>query len=66
VEIQKEQRACHINWWTADKLTRFLNDAGFRDIAVSAAGQSASPVLRNNCHFDNRFIQYMLFVEAVK
>lgn len=66
VEIQKEQRACHINWWTPDKLTRFLNDAGFRNIAVSAAGQSASPALRNNSHFDNKFIQYMLFVEAVK
>jgi SAM-dependent methyltransferase len=66
VEIQKEQRACHINWWTTDKLTRFLNDAGFRSVAVSAAGQSASPALRNNCHFDNKFIQYMLFVEAIK
>jgi SAM-dependent methyltransferase len=66
VEIQKEQRACHINWWTAEKLTRFLNDAGLRNVTVSAAGQSASPALRNNCHFDNRFIQYMLFVEAVK
>ena len=66
VEIQKENRGCHINWWTPDKLTRFLTEAGFRSIALSAAGQSASPALRNNYFFDNKFIQFMLFLEAIK
>jgi SAM-dependent methyltransferase len=66
VEIQKEQRGYHMNWWTAEKLTRFLSDAGFRNIAVSAAGQSASPALRNKDYFDNKYTQFMLFVEAIK
>lgn len=66
VEIQKERRTGHINWWTPEKLTRFLTDAGFSTITVSEAEQSASPVLRNNSHFDDKYIQCMLFVEAVK
>jgi hypothetical protein len=65
VELQVTSRHSHINWWNGSKLGRMLTQAGFGSVYVSAAEQSASPVLRNEHYFDNLFNKVMLYVEAV-
>ena len=43
-----------------------LREAGFETVYRSAAEQSASPVMRNEVYFDNRFQKCMFYMEAVK
>lgn len=66
VEIQRQFRANHINWWTHDKLVKALKAAGFSRVQIMAPGQSSAPVLRNQKYFDNLWNSVALFVEAVK
>lgn len=56
----------HINWWTAEKAERFLREAGFEDIYLSAYGQSACPPMRNTRFFDNTMPKISFYIEAVK
>lgn len=66
VEVQKNIRFNHINWWNHNKTVKALEHAGFNDIQIVAPGQSSSPVLRNTRYFDNLWNWVALFVEARK
>ena len=66
VEVQKEIRYNHINWWNHNKLLRMLEEAGFKQNSILAPGQSSTPVLRNNQYFDNLWNHVALFVESKK
>lgn len=56
----------HINWWTGDKLIKFLIRAGFSAPYRSGWGQSVFRPLREVALFDNTFPSMSLYVEAVK
>ena len=55
----------HINWWTKDKLTRFLKKAGFKNVFVNSYLQSVFPPMRDEKFFDTRPRQ-SLFIDAIK
>lgn len=56
----------HVNWFNFDKLQRMLAVAGFVDIARSAFGQSAVPVLLDTNFFDSTTPETSVFVECRK
>jgi SAM-dependent methyltransferase len=66
VEVQKEIRSNHINWWNHNKVIKAMKNAGFKDTYIMAPGQSASPAMRNQKYFDNLWNQVALFAEAIK
>jgi predicted SAM-dependent methyltransferase len=66
VEIHKENRYDHFNWWNQKKHEKMLSLAGFKSVYLSAPEQSASPVMRNELFFDNEHIKVMMYMEAVK
>jgi SAM-dependent methyltransferase len=61
-----EHIGSHITWWNADKLIRFLKEAGFETVYRSGYTQSAAHVLRNPQYFDNTHPQMSVYVEAVR
>lgn len=65
-EIQKKYPGNHMNWWSFDKMSRMLKEAGFSKIYLSGYGQSACPVLRNTAYFDSTHPKISLYVEAMK
>ncbi|MDX0698187.1 methyltransferase domain-containing protein [Sinorhizobium medicae] len=66
VEFSIPRIACHINWWTAEKVTRFLRNAGFKTVRTSTYGGSlAAPMCDINL-FDNTVPDESLYVEAYK
>jgi len=56
----------HINWWTREKATSFLKEAGFTAPYVSGFGQSVFPPLRDTSYFDGTHSKISLYVEAIK
>lgn len=66
LEVQKKYPWNHINWWTKDKTIRYLRQAGFEDVSVSAYGQSLAPPLRDTRFFDSTQPRVSFYVEAVK
>lgn len=56
----------HMNWWTLEKITRFLNNAGFRTVIPSGYGQSIFPPLRDTTLFDLTHPKMSLYVDATK
>jgi predicted SAM-dependent methyltransferase len=64
VEVQKRHPGNHINWWNAEKLSRLLIDAGFREVRRSGYCQSQCPILRNVVYFDNTRPSVSLYMEA--
>jgi len=66
LEIHKQNRYDHFNWWNRKKFEKTLGLAGFKTIYLSAPEQSASPVMRNELFFDNDHLKVMMYMEAVK
>jgi predicted SAM-dependent methyltransferase len=66
IEEQKRHPGLHINWWNAKKLSIMLKAAKFRNIHLSAYGQSFSPVLRETVLFDSTHPAISLYMEATK
>ena len=66
LEIQAKYPGNHINWWNAEKMTRMLRIAGFKNIYISGHGQSFCPVMRNTYFFDTTHPKISLYMEAVK
>jgi predicted SAM-dependent methyltransferase len=66
LDIQKEFRTNHINWWNHNKVIHALKRAGFKDAYIVAPHQSTARVLRKATHFDKLWNNLALFVEAVK
>lgn len=64
--FNKQYPGNHINWWTATKAERFLRQAGFSNIYLSAYGQSTCPPMRNIQFFDNTMPKISFYIEAVK
>lgn len=54
----------HMTWWTAEKLLRFLREAGFDAAYRSGYGQSVLPILRDTRLFDDAHPQNSCYVEA--
>ncbi|HWT31454.1 MAG TPA: methyltransferase domain-containing protein [Propylenella sp.] len=63
-EFQPDRPFNHVSWWNAEKLVRFMRQAGFETIYRSGYGQSAAQVLRNTHFFDNTHPQMTVYVEA--
>jgi SAM-dependent methyltransferase len=66
IDIQKEFRYNHINWWNADKLINALKVAGFKDVYISGPNQSSARIFRNNYYFEKKPNHVALTVEAIK
>lgn len=66
LDLQRKHPGCHINWWNKEKVIRFLRNAGFENVYVSAYGQSLCPVMKNITYFDNTHPTVSLYVEARK
>jgi SAM-dependent methyltransferase len=66
MDIQKEYRYNHINWWNATKLTTALKDAGFKDAYIAGPNQSLARIFRNNYYFEKKPNHVALTIEAVK
>lgn len=66
IDVQKEFRNNHINWWNHNKLIKALEKAGFKEVYIVSPNQSTARVLRNNSYFDKLWNEVALFVEAVK
>lgn len=66
VEKQKLYRYNHINWWTHNKLSTMLQEAGFTMSYILAPGQSSTSVMRNRTYFDSHWNDVALFMEAIK
>lgn len=64
--VQQKYPWNHLSWWTKDKTIRYLKQAGFEDISVSAHGQSCAPPLRDTNLFDTTQPRVSFYVEAVK
>ncbi|MFB6320143.1 methyltransferase domain-containing protein [Saccharicrinis sp. FJH54] len=65
LEIQKQHRNNHINWWTHQKIKAKLHTAGFNEVYFTIPHQSSAAVLKNNRYFDN-WNDVAFFVEAIK
>lgn len=66
IDIQKEYRYNHINWWNEKKLIKALKSVGFKDVYVSGPCQSSARIFRNNYHFKKKPNDVALTVEAIK
>lgn len=66
IEWQNVYPGYHINWWSKEKAFKMLKQAGFKNINLSAFGQSFSPVLRKTHMFDNTNPKISLYIEAIK
>ncbi|MBX3205837.1 MAG: methyltransferase domain-containing protein [Labilithrix sp.] len=64
--VQQKYPWNHVSWWTKDKTIRFLREAGFEEVAVSAYGQSLAAPLRDTNYFDATQPRVSFYVEAVK
>jgi SAM-dependent methyltransferase len=64
--VQQKYPWNHVNWWTKEKTLRYLKQAGFEDVSVSAYGQSLAPPLRDTQYFDSTQPRVSFYVEAVK
>jgi len=56
----------HINWWTEEKLSSFLREAGFTNPYKSGWAQSVFSPLRETALFDYTHPRISLYVEAIK
>ena len=65
-EFQGDRPGNHISWWTHDKISLFLKNAGFKNIYRSGYGQSRSPLMRNSELFDSTHPQMSIYIEAVR
>ena len=66
LDVHRENRYDHFNWWNMAKYERMLGVAGFKDVYRSAPEQSAAAVMRNPQFFDNEHNRVMMYVEARK
>jgi SAM-dependent methyltransferase len=64
VDVHRNTRQYHINWWNPKKMERMLRQAGFSSVYLSAAEQSASPVMCDEHYFDNFANKVMMYMEA--
>jgi len=64
--FQAENPGCHRNWWNAAKLSRMLEEAGFRVVSRSAYLQSSFLPLRNGAFFDQTHPELSGYIEAIK
>lgn len=56
----------HVSWWNAEKIMRFMREAGFVNVSRSGCMQSASPYLRQSKLFDYTHPQISVYVEAIR
>lgn len=64
--IQQERVGMHVNWWNAAKLSKAIQDAGFKTVYRSGYGQSRCPAMRDTLTFDSTDIQTSVYIEAIK
>ena len=62
-ELHKITPGAHINWWTHEKVERFMRRAGFTKVRRSAHKQSACVAMRG-AEFDTTHPAHSLYVEA--
>ena len=64
-EVQKQNPADHINWFTPEKTRLMLEAAGFSRVRQSAHGQSHLPILRD-LHLFDPYSDHSLYFECQK
>lgn len=62
--LQRKTMGAHINWWHFEKFRRFLEEAGFRSVRRSGAGQSLCPAMRDTNYFDTTHPKFSIYVEV--
>lgn len=65
-KFDPQRPGLHISWWTHEKISQYLKNAGFKTIYRSGFGQSQSPLMRQSPLFDSVHPQMSIYVEAVK
>lgn len=65
-DMKKKKPNLHINWYTGEKLSEMLRDAGFDEAVRTSYGQSLSPLMRNKVYFDRTRPTESLYVDAIK
>ncbi|MDW9852697.1 methyltransferase domain-containing protein [Sinorhizobium meliloti] len=66
VDFSIKNIARHINWWTIDKVSAALQDAGFNLVRSSVYGGSLAAPMCDTTKFDNTMPDESLYVEAYK
>jgi predicted SAM-dependent methyltransferase len=66
LEKQRLYRQNHINWWTHEKMARFMNEAGFSKVMILTPDQSMAPVMRNTANFFPLWNEVALYMEGIK
>lgn len=66
VDFSIDHIACHINWWTIEKVTSALKSAGFSLVRSSVCGGSLAAPMCDTTKFDNTMADESLYVEAYK
>lgn len=61
-----EEIAAHVNWFSIEKATSMLREAGFEEVLVSGYGQSVCPVMRDVRYFDSTAPEWSFYIDAVK
>lgn len=56
----------HVSWWSVDKVSAFLKQAGFKTVEQSVPFWSKYPEMQSRRHFDYALPKLSLYVEAVK
>jgi SAM-dependent methyltransferase len=66
VDFSINNIARHINWWTVDKVTAAMKEAGFELVRSSVYGGSLAAPMCDTTLFDNTMPDESLYVEAYK
>lgn len=62
----QDRIGAHVNWFTIEKLTRFLQEAGFSRIYRSGHRQSIAPILRDVRYFDKTDAEMSCYIDALR
>jgi SAM-dependent methyltransferase len=64
--VLQDRIGAHVNWFTPQKLSRFLSGAGFDRVYVNGYAQSIAPVLRDTRYFDRTDPHMTCYVDGLK
>ncbi|MFW6310850.1 MAG: hypothetical protein ACOC1K_01295 [Nanoarchaeota archaeon] len=66
IEYDVNYAGYHINWWNAEKITEFLNRAGFKKTVIMSKNKSLARPFHDSFFFDNTHPEMSLYIEAYK
>ncbi len=66
LDFEKQYAGYHINWWTAKKVSSYLEDVGFENSFQRSRNESIARPFQDHKHFDTTHPEMSLYVEAIK